>query len=327
MNNNEIKKILENSKTIAMVGVSSEKKGEDPKNLKRKPANVVMKYMQDFGYKVIPVNPFAVGEVINGEVVIKDLEDIKISIDIVDVFRPSKEAPDIAKKAAKIGSKVLWLQYGLHSDEAEKISVNYKMKYVSDKCIKQEYQKIFIVYGHYNDQSFNAAIKNIFIKTSEEKGNKIDCVDLYKEKFNPVFSGEKPDSVVIDHQKRIEQSDVIVLIAPIWNFRMPAIVEGWIDKILAPPWAFKFKKIFGNYGYPVGNLKGKKAVVFCTYGSPQFAIRTFFLNMPTKRLRRGVFNICGITDVVYKRFFAVPFVSPEKRKKYLEVVKKTALNV
>ena len=61
---------------------------------------------------------------------------------------------------------------------------------------------------------------------------------------------------------------------------MPAIVEGWIDKVLAPPWAFKFKKIFGNYGYPVGNLKGK-AVVFCTYGSPQFAIRTF-LNMPTK---------------------------------------------
>ena len=121
MNNNEIKKILENSKTIAMVGVSSEKKGEDPKSLKRKPANVVMKYMQDFGYKVIPVNPFAVGETINGEIVVNDLEDINVPIDIVDVFRPSKEAPGIAKKAAKIGSKVLWLQYGLHSDEAEKI--------------------------------------------------------------------------------------------------------------------------------------------------------------------------------------------------------------
>ena len=188
-------------------------------------------------------------------------------------------------------------------------------------------KKIFIVYGHYNDQSFNAAIKNTFIKTSEEKGNKVDCIDLYKEKFNPVFYGEKPDSIVLDHQKRIEQSDVIVLIAPIWNFRMPAIVEGWIDKVLSPPWAFRFKKIFGNYGYPVGNLSGKKAIVFCTYGSPQFAIRTFFLNMPTKRLRRGVFNICGISDVVYKRFFAVPFVSQEKRKKFLEIVKKTALNV
>ena len=56
-------------------------------------------------------------------------------------------------------------------------------------------------------------------------------------------------------------------------------------------------------------------------------LELFFLNMPTKRLRRGVFNICGITDVVYKRFFAVPFVSEEKRKKFLDVVKKTALNV
>ena len=143
MNDDQVKEILKNSKTIAMIGVSSEKKGEDPKNLKRKPANVVMKYMQDFGYKVIPVNPFAKGETINGEVVVHDIEDIKIPVDIVDVFRPSKEAPDIAKKAAKIGSKVLWLQYGLHNEEAKKISEESKIQYVSDKCIKQEYQKIF----------------------------------------------------------------------------------------------------------------------------------------------------------------------------------------
>ena len=143
MSNDQIKDILKNSKTIAMVGVNSEKKGEDPKNLKRKPANVVMKYMQDFGYKVIPVNPFAKGEVINGETVVDDIEDISISVDIVDVFRPSKEAPAIAEKAAKIGSKVLWLQYGIHNEEAEKISDNSNMEYVSDKCIKQEYQKLF----------------------------------------------------------------------------------------------------------------------------------------------------------------------------------------
>ena len=188
-------------------------------------------------------------------------------------------------------------------------------------------KNIFLVYAHYNNLSFNAAIKDIFIKTVSEKGHKVDFVDLYKEKFDPVYAGEKPDAVVLDHQKRIENSDTIVLIAPIWNFRMPAILEGWIDKVLAPPWAFKFKKLFGNYGYPIGNLTGKKAIVFCTYGSPQFAIRTFFLNMPTKRLRRGVFNICGITDVVYRRYFAVPFVSEKKRKKFLEDVKKTANNL
>ena len=143
MSDDQIKDIFKNSKTIAMVGVSSEKKGEDPKNLKRKPANVVMKYMQDFGYKVIPVNPFAKGEVINGETVVNDIENISIPVDIVDVFRPSKEAPAIAEKSAKIGSKVLWLQYGIHNEEAEKISDNSNMKYVSDKCIKQEYQKLF----------------------------------------------------------------------------------------------------------------------------------------------------------------------------------------
>ena len=188
-------------------------------------------------------------------------------------------------------------------------------------------KQIFLIYGHYNDKSFNAAIRDTFIKSSEDKGNKVDCVDLYKEKFNPIFAGEEPDNTVLDHRKRIEKSAVIVLVAPIWNFRMPAMVEGWIDKVLSPPWAFSFKKLFGNYGYPIGNLKGKKAVVFCTYGSPQFAIRTFFLNMPTKRLRRGVFNICGITDVVYKRFFAVPFVSKEKGEKFLEEVKRTASQI
>ena len=185
-------------------------------------------------------------------------------------------------------------------------------------------KNIFLVYGHYNDNSFNAAIRDTFIKTVKEIGHNVDVVDLYKEKFDPVFSGEEPDDIVLNHRKRIEQADVIALVAPIWNFRMPAILEGWIDKVLAPPWAFKFKKIIGNYGYPIGNLNGKKAIVFCTYGSPQFAIRTFFLNMPTKRLRRGVFNICGIKDVTYKRYFAVPFVEDKKRIKFLEDVKETA---
>ena len=107
-------------------------------------------------------------------------------------------------------------------------------------------KKIFVVYGHYDDKSFNAAIKDTFIETVKENKNQVDVVDLYKEKFDPVFAGEKPSEAVLDHQKRIEASDVIVLIAPIWNFRMPAILEGWIDKVLAPPWALRFKKLFGN---------------------------------------------------------------------------------
>jgi len=143
MSDDQIKDILKDSKTIAMVGISSEKKGEDPKNLKRKPANVVMKYMQDFGYKVIPVNPFAEGEIINEETVVDSLEKISEPVDIVNIFRPSKETPGFAKEAVKIGSKVLWLQYGIQNEEAEKIAEKSKIQYVSNKCIKQEYQRLF----------------------------------------------------------------------------------------------------------------------------------------------------------------------------------------
>ena len=143
MRDDQIKDIFKNSKTIAMVGVSSEKKGEDPKNLKRKPANVVMKYMQDFGYKVIPVNPFAIGEIIHGEAVVANLKEISVPIDIVDVFRPSKEAPGIAEQAVNIQTKVLWLQYGIQNEEAEKIANTANIHYVANKCIKQEYQKLF----------------------------------------------------------------------------------------------------------------------------------------------------------------------------------------
>ena len=143
MSDDQIKDILKNSKTIAMVGVSSEKKGEDRNNLKRKPANVVMKYMQGFGYKVIPVNPFAEGEIINGEKVLSSLGKISEPVDIVDIFRPSKETPGIANEAVKIASKVLWLQYGIQNEEAKKIAENAKIQYVSNKCIKQEYQKLF----------------------------------------------------------------------------------------------------------------------------------------------------------------------------------------
>ncbi len=105
-------------------------------------------------------------------------------------------------------------------------------------------KKFFIVYGHYDDKSFNAAIKNTFIEGALEAGYKVDLLDLYKENFNPIFAGEEPGPEILDHRKRIEDCDAIVFIAPVWNFRMPAILEGWIDRVLAPPWAFSFQNIF-----------------------------------------------------------------------------------
>ena len=138
-----IKTTLESSKTVAMVGVSSIKK-EVSTNIKRRPSTIVMKYLQEFGYRVIPVNPTAAGQTIYGETVVSRLEDISIPIDIVDVFRPSNEAPALAQEAIKIGAKVFWLQYGIQNQEAKEIVKKKNIIYISNKCIKQEYQRLFL---------------------------------------------------------------------------------------------------------------------------------------------------------------------------------------
>ena len=131
----DIKEILSKNKTIAMIGVS-----KDPS----KPSTIVMKYMQKYGFRVIPVNPKSKGEKILGEEVFAKLEEIKIPIDMVDVFRPSKEALEIAKDTVKIGAKVLWLQLGISSKEAKEVVESNNIDYVENRCTKMEYQKIFL---------------------------------------------------------------------------------------------------------------------------------------------------------------------------------------
>ena len=131
----EIKDILTKYKTIAMVGVSKDTK---------KTSTIVMKYMKNYGFKVFPVNPSAKGEKILGEEVYAKITDIKKNVDIVDVFRPYKEAYEIAKDAVKIGAKVLWLQLGIRNENAKKLVEENKMEYIENKCTKMEYQKHFL---------------------------------------------------------------------------------------------------------------------------------------------------------------------------------------
>ena len=131
----DIKEIFSKYKSIAMIGVSN-----DP----TKASTIVMKYMQKYGFKVYPVNPSAKGQKILGEEVFAKITEIKKPVDIVDVFRPSKEALDIAKDTVSIGAKVLWLQLGIKSEEARKIVEKENIKYIEDRCTKMEYQKNFL---------------------------------------------------------------------------------------------------------------------------------------------------------------------------------------
>ena len=130
-----IKEILSKYKNIAMVGVSNDL---------TKASTIVMKYMQKYGFKVYPVNPKAEGQKILGEDVCGQITDIKDKVDIVNVFRPSKEALDIAKDTINIKAKVLWLQLGIKNLEAKKLVEQKKIEYIENRCTKMEYQKHFL---------------------------------------------------------------------------------------------------------------------------------------------------------------------------------------
>ena len=131
----EIKEILSKYKTIAMIGVSKDS---------TKPSTIVMKYMQKYGYKVIPVNPRVKGEKILNEEVFEKITDIKEPVDIVDIFRPSKEVFPIAEDTVKIGAKVLWLQLGIKDEDAKELVEKNNIEYIENKCTKMEYQKHFL---------------------------------------------------------------------------------------------------------------------------------------------------------------------------------------
>ncbi len=119
-----LKALLEDSRTIAVVGAST-----DPsKASQRIPATLI-----DYGFTVIPVHPSA--DEILGQKVYRTLADIPVPVDIVDVFRPAEEAPDIARQAAEIGASALWLQLGIISGEAAEIAEAADMDYVEDRCI------------------------------------------------------------------------------------------------------------------------------------------------------------------------------------------------
>jgi len=128
----EIRKIY-NFRNIAVVGMS-----RDP----AKPAHLVPKYMMDRGYNIIPVNPIA-SEIL-GRRTYSYVSDIKSQIDIIDVFRPSKDVYQVVEDSIKKpGISVIWLQEGIHDVEAEKIALDNKIDVVFNRCIMAEHMRLF----------------------------------------------------------------------------------------------------------------------------------------------------------------------------------------
>ncbi len=201
-------------------------------------------------------------------------------------------------------------------------------------------KKIFIAFGHHNTKnSFNARIRDTFIKESISLGHTIDLVNLFDEKEQLPFYNQNinpPPSLVLDYRSRLEKCDVMFLIGACHNLRLNSILENWVDWVLHPKWFFSYRsmfqesKFFKNYGYPVpGAMKGKLGIVSITYGGPMISYWnfSFFDNIPFRRIKKSVFQLGGL-KTKYIRFYSIlPNLDKDIYQKHMLRVKKLAQSI
>ena len=190
-------------------------------------------------------------------------------------------------------------------------------------------KRIFVVYGHHNvKKSFNASIRDTFIDEAKKNGHEVDLINLHEEKPLNFFDGSPPNEQVLNYRTRLEKCDIMFMISPCYNLRATAILENWIDLVLAPKWFFAFKKVVGNWGYPVaGVMKNKLAIMSMSYGGNFFSIQTWFQNMPFRRIKAGVLKLGGM-KIKYLRFYEVlPGMRDTTFAKHMEKVRKLARQI
>lgn len=186
---------------------------------------------------------------------------------------------------------------------------------------------IVVIYAHPRPKSLSYSLLQAFLKSSKKKKHKLQVIDLYKDRFDPVLKTVKRsprvNSVVERYQKMLMKADWIVYIFPIWWFRCPAILEGFFDKVMTAGFAFKYRQITKTFGIPIPLLK-KNTLVIETYGSPRWAMKLFYLDLPWRRLKRGVFKFCGVKKLIRYSCFSAPYASDEKRQRWIEEVEELA---
>ena len=133
-NDRYLREILLEVKNIAIVGAST--------NWKR-PSYFVMKYLKQKGYRVLPVNPRSEGQEVLGEIVYPSLDAIPVKVDMIDMFRPVSEAPDLVRQGIEIGATVFWMQLELQNSDAASMAEQEGLKVVMNRCPKIEYSRLF----------------------------------------------------------------------------------------------------------------------------------------------------------------------------------------
>ena len=187
---------------------------------------------------------------------------------------------------------------------------------------------ISVILAHSDQKSFNHAIAQTAVKELKSNGHKVFFHDLYKEKFDPLLPAKeiaddaKLPAKIKKHCEEIAETDGIIIVHPNWWGQAPAILKGWVDRVIRPGVAYEFLEGDSGEGVPRGLLKAKAALVYNTSNTESLREKNVFGDPLEKIWKNCIFGLCGVNNF-HRRMFNVIVTSTEKqRKKWLELVTK-----
>jgi NAD(P)H dehydrogenase (quinone) len=189
--------------------------------------------------------------------------------------------------------------------------------------------KVLVILGHPNKGSFNHAIANAVVETLLNNGHEVFFHDLYEENFDPLISSQEIskraslEKVIEKHCNEISNADGIVIVHPNWWGQPPAILKGWVDRVLRPGVAYEFKEGDSGEGIPIGLLKAETALVFNTANTPRERELQIFGDPLEVLWKDCIFEFCGVRNF-YRKMFGVMVTSKlEERQAWLKEVRET----
>jgi NAD(P)H dehydrogenase (quinone) len=188
---------------------------------------------------------------------------------------------------------------------------------------QEKRMKILVILGHPKKGSFNHAIAETVVKTLLMNNHEVIFHDLYEEKFDPVLAGEEIprdcglDPVLQKHCNELADAGGMIIVHPNWWGQPPAILKGWIDRVIRPGIAYEFLEGDGGEGVPSGMLKSQSALVFNTANTPEEREINVFKDPLETIWKNCIFDLCGIKNFYRKTFRLIVTSSAEQRKAWL----------
>lgn len=188
---------------------------------------------------------------------------------------------------------------------------------------------ILIILAHPARGSFNHAIADMVVKTLTDIGHHVLLHDLYAERLDPVLpAGEIPKNAALDpgiqrYCDEIKAADGIVVIHPNWWGQPPAILKGWIDRVIRPGVAYEFLEGDSGEGVPKGLLKARIALIFNTSNTPADREIKEFGDPLETIWRNCIFGLCGVKNIYRKKFGVIVTSTQQRREEWLREVQET----